>query len=259
MAERRMFAKTIIDSDTFIDMPLSAQMLYFHLAMRADDDGFVNNPKKIQRMIGAGDDDAKLLVAKRFVLAFDSGVIVIKHWRMHNYLRSDRYKETVYSEEKAQLEVKKNGSYSLINNIGIPDSNQCETQVRLGKDRIGKESIEIGESESMSVSEKKLYMDHVYLFESKYTHLCEKYGERNVLAKIAALNNYIAQRHATYAHVKDHAAQIETWIVNDVAAGKIAIPHKKKSDAPPPIPEEERLTPEQMNAMITELKKAVKI
>ena len=138
MAERRMFAKTIVDSDAFLDMPLSAQALYFHLSMRADDDGFVNNPKKIQRMIGASDDDYKILIAKSFVLLFESGVIVIKHWRINNYIRGDRYKETVYTEEKEYLTVKENGSYTL----GIPDDNQLvyqmDTQYRLGKDRLGK-------------------------------------------------------------------------------------------------------------------------
>ena len=146
MAERRMFAKTIIDSDMFLDMPLSTQSLYFHLSMRADDDGFINNPKKIQRMIGASDDDLKVLVMKRFILPFDSGVVVIKHWRMHNYIRNDRYKETVYQEEKSQLLLKENGSYTELATIGIPDGNQdvsvMETQVRLGKDR---DRIELGE------------------------------------------------------------------------------------------------------------------
>lgn len=138
MAERRMFAKTIIDSDAFLDMPLSAQALYFHLSMRADDDGFVNNPKKIQRMIGASEDDYKLLIAKSFVLMFESGVIVIKHWRINNYIRGDRYKETVYTEEMKLLSVKDNGAYTF----GIPTDNQTvyqmETQYRLGKDSIGK-------------------------------------------------------------------------------------------------------------------------
>ena len=142
MAERRMFAKTIIDSDMFLDMPLSTQSLYFHLSMRADDDGFINNPKKIQRMIGASDDDLKVLIMKRFILPFDSGVVVIKHWRMHNYIRNDRYKETVYQEEKSQLLLKENGSYTELSTIGIPDDNQVETQVRLGKDR---DRLELGE------------------------------------------------------------------------------------------------------------------
>lgn len=113
MAERRMFAKTIIDSDAFLDMPLSTQALYFHLSMRADDEGFINNPKKIQRMIGALEDDLKLLIVKRFIIPFDSGVVVIKHWRIHNYIRADRLVETNYQEEKALLSVKENGSYTL--------------------------------------------------------------------------------------------------------------------------------------------------
>ena len=171
MAERRMFAKTIVDSDAFLDMPLSSQALYFHLSMRADDDGFVNNPKKIQRMIGCSDDDLKLLIAKRFVLIFDSGVIVIKHWRLHNTLRKDRYKPTIYQEEFKKLILKSDGGYTdrlpsgcqvvakrlpsgcqvddkeetaknadsnEINELddGCQTGNQVATQDRLGKDRL---------------------------------------------------------------------------------------------------------------------------
>jgi 5-methylcytosine-specific restriction endonuclease McrA len=113
MAERRMFAKTIIDSDAFLDMPLSTQALYFHLSMRADDEGFINNPKKIQRMIGATEDDMKLLVAKNFIIPFESGVVVIKHWRIHNYIRADRLVETKYKEERELLEIKENGAYTI--------------------------------------------------------------------------------------------------------------------------------------------------
>ena len=149
MAERRMFAKTIIDSDSFLDMPLSTQSLYFHLSMRADDDGFLNNPKKIQRMIGCSDDDLKLLVAKNFIIPFESGVVVIKHWKIHNYIRNDRYKPTVYVEEKAQLMSKENGAYTF----GIPDDNhsgyRLDTQDRLGKDRLGKvKELSSGEAAS---------------------------------------------------------------------------------------------------------------
>ena len=146
MAERRMFAKTIIDSDAFLDMPMSAQCLYFHLAMRADDDGFLNNPKKVQRMIGCSDDDLKILLAKRFLIRFESGVVVIKHWKIHNYIRNDRYKPTVYKEEKALLQEKSNGAYTLGIPVGIPDDcqdgYQMETQVRLGKDSIGKDRLD---------------------------------------------------------------------------------------------------------------------
>ena len=141
MAERRMFAKTIIDSDAFLDMPMSTQALYFHLSMRADDDGFINNPKRIQRMIGASDDDLKLLLAKSFLILFESGVVVIKHWKIHNYIQSDRYKPTAYSEEKALLTVKKNKAYTL-NTECIHDGYIMDTQVRLGKVRLGKDSIE---------------------------------------------------------------------------------------------------------------------
>ena len=151
MAERRMFAKTIIDSDMFLDMSLSTQALYFHLSMRADDDGFVNNPKKIQRMIGCGDDELKMLVAKKFIIPFESGICVIKHWRIHNYIRTDRYKETPYQEEKSQLILKDNNSYTSSNEVttvgipsgipgGVQHEHQCETQVRLGKDRLGKDN-----------------------------------------------------------------------------------------------------------------------
>ena len=112
MAEKRMFTQKIVDSDAFLDMSLSAQALYFHLNMRADDDGFVNNPKKIQRMIGASEEDMNVLIEKRFVLVFENGVIAIKHWRMHNLLRKDRYTPTLYQEQLSQLEMKKNGAYT---------------------------------------------------------------------------------------------------------------------------------------------------
>ena len=140
MAERRMFAKTIIDSDAFLDMPHSTQLLYFHLSMRADDDGFINNPKKIQRMIGCADDDLKILIVKNFIIPFESGVVVIKHWRIHNFIRTDRYKETVYQEEKAMLGTKDNKAYTL----GIPNDNQMDTQYRLGKDslELDKDSVD---------------------------------------------------------------------------------------------------------------------
>jgi hypothetical protein len=140
-----MFAKTIIDSDAFLDMPMSTQALYFHLNMRADDDGFINNPRKIQRMIGASEDDLKLLIAKRFVLAFENGVIVIKHWKIHNYIRKDRYHPTLYQEEKQSIDVKDDGSYTdhlnQLTTSGQPDDNQRLTEVRLGKDRLGKDRL----------------------------------------------------------------------------------------------------------------------
>lgn len=140
MAERRMFAKKITESDAFLDMPSSTQMFYFHLSMNADDDGFVNNPKKIQRMCGASDDDFKLLIAKSFVILFESGVIVIKHWKMHNYIQADRYRPTDYVEEKSMLGLKKNKAYTL--DVNKMDT-KCIQDVSVGKDSIGK--VRLGE------------------------------------------------------------------------------------------------------------------
>lgn len=147
MAERRMFAKTIIDSDAFLDMPLSTQSLYFHLSMRADDDGFINNPKKIQRMIGATEDDLRLLIAKSFIITFESGIVVIKHWKIHNYLRADRKKATVYPDEMALLSIKENGSYTLRKDLPKIECQSSDSQVTvscqscdsIGEDRIGED------------------------------------------------------------------------------------------------------------------------
>lgn len=167
MAEKRMFSKTIIDSDAFLDMPLSSQALYFHLSMRADDDGFVNSPRKIQRIIGCGDDDLKLLMMKKFLIPFESGIVVIKHWKIHNYIAKDRYKETNYTEEKSLLGMEPNKSYALIseNDNCIPLislSTNCiqsgyksETQNRLDKTREDKSSIDKNkQEESESCSSK---------------------------------------------------------------------------------------------------------
>jgi len=135
MAERRMFAKSIVLSDAFLDMPLSARCLYFTLGMLADDDGFVSGPKSIMRQCGASEDDMKMLLAKRYILSFESGVIVIKHWRINNYLRSDRYQQTTYIEEKDTLTLDQKGAYTEINKVGIPSMGIPS----IGKDRLGKD------------------------------------------------------------------------------------------------------------------------
>lgn len=216
MAERRMFAKTIIDSDSFLDMPLSTQALYFHLSMRADDDGFINNAKKVQRMIGCGDDDLKLLLAKRFVIPFESGVCVIKHWKIHNYIRNDRYKPTVYAEEKAMLTTKDNGSYTL----GIPGVNhtvyQMETQVRLGKDREGKvsvgEDIEAPAALPPTKPARHKYGEYgkVLLTDEEFDKLKAEFPDWQ--ARIERLDSYIAQSGKSY---KNHLATIRNWARKD--------------------------------------------
>jgi len=128
-----MFTKKITESDAFLDMPLSTQCLYFHLNMHADDDGFVNSPRRIMRTIGASEDDLKILIAKAFVLTFESGVIVIKHWRLHNTLQNDRYHPTDYVEERALLDVKDNKSYTWKQNGNILGTELNSTQLNVTK------------------------------------------------------------------------------------------------------------------------------
>lgn len=151
MAERRMFSKSIVESDAFTRMPLSAQALYFHLLANADDDGFLGNALGVKRLIGANDDDLKILAARKFIIAFESGVVVIKHWRINNLIRKDRYRETNYRDEKTTLGVMDNGTYYTVSpdktilvnqmaTIGSPNGTNRLTQDRLGKDRLGKDS-----------------------------------------------------------------------------------------------------------------------
>jgi len=154
MANRRMFSLDIVASDAFLEMPTSSRELYFHLGMYADDDGFVS-PKKIMRMVGATEDDLKILLAKRFLIVFENGVVVIKHWKMNNYIKNDRYKETVYVEEKKALITKDNGSYTEC----IQNVSKLETQVRLGKVRLGKVSIDNSRFAPPNIEEVKKYCD----------------------------------------------------------------------------------------------------
>ena len=223
MAERRMFAKTIVTSDAFLDMPLSARCLYFTLGMLADDDGFVNNPKSIMRQVGASQDDLNLLLAKRFILAFDSGVIVIKHWRIHNYIQKDRYKESKYLEEKASLMIDEKGAYTEC----IQDVYKVDTQVRLGKDSIGKVSIVEGSvvpATATATEEDKLKLvggtlgkGVVYLSDRQLGDLMDRLG-------LDAFNRYV-DRLATFiiennAHIKSHYDTILKWYEEDSKVSK---------------------------------------
>ena len=150
MAERRMMSKSIIKSDTFLDMPATTQNLYFHMLLDADDDGFINAPKSIMRMIGAKDDDMKVLTAKQFVIPFESGVVVIKDWKIHNYIQNDRYKPSTLPERDL-LNIQKDKTYTLKGDVSRMDTECIQTvsigkdrlgKVRLGKDRVGKDSID---------------------------------------------------------------------------------------------------------------------
>ena len=220
MAERRMFAKTIIDSDSFLDMPISAQLLYFHLSMRADDDGFINKPKTIMRMIGSSEDDIKLLIAKKFLIPFESGVVVIKHWKIHNYIAKDRYTETKYKDEKAMLSLDENKSYTIC----IQPVDELETQDRLGKDRIGKVSLEedIEDVPDTNVGNKRPVKHkygeykHVLLTNDEMFKLSNEYG---LLAEecITFLDEYIEMKGYK---AKSHYLAIRKWVVDAVQEQK---------------------------------------
>ena len=211
MADRRMFAKTIIDSDAFLDMPSSTQALYFHLGMRADDEGFINNAKKIQRVVGASDDDLKLLIAKRFVIPFETGIIVIKHWKIHNYIRKDRLKETVYQAEKALLSEKENGSYTICQ----PTVNQLSTecQHRLGKDRLGKDSI--GKVNNIADKPQKFKPPNL----EEVTAYCKE--RNNSVNPQQFIDHYTANGwYRGKTKIKDWRACVRTWEKNTRQQGK---------------------------------------
>ena len=156
MADKRMFSSKIIDSDAFIDMSPMARLLYFNLSIHADDDGFTNSVRREMKIVGASDSDLDELISKRFVIRFDSGVVAIKHWRINNTIRSDRYKATTYTDEKSLLAIEPNGAYTrksdnLSDGIptdnqtdtsSIPTDNQCVPQISIVKNSIEEDRLE---------------------------------------------------------------------------------------------------------------------
>lgn len=253
MASKRMINLSVIDTDAFLEMPLSTQALYFHLNLRADDDGFVGSPKIICRTVGASDDDLKLLIAKRFIIIFEDGVIVIKHWRMHNTLSVNRYKETNYTEDKALLKLKINNSYTLGDGKIIDDSRLIEMSKRqvdasktnnrriideqktnTDKNRIDKNSIE-----EISIDKNRIDKNRVDNKEKSIkekdaakaaTPVKHKYGEyNNVLLTDEELDKLIAEFPdyqkrienlsnyiaSTGKKYKSHYATIKNWARRD--------------------------------------------
>ena len=151
MAERRMFAKSIVDSDAFLELPAKSQLLYFHLAMRADDEGFVNKAKTVSRTCGCNEEDLQRLVKEQYLIQFDGGLVVIRHWKIHNWIRGDRLRPTVYTAQKAALVLDESGAYTLCQTSDRQVTDNCQTQDRLGKDRLGKDSIEGEQKRKRSV------------------------------------------------------------------------------------------------------------
>src|SRR3990167_5987791 len=199
MAQKRMLSKQIIDSDAFLDMSPTAQLLYFHLVMRADDEGFVGNPRKIMREVGIQNDDFKILIAKRFVLTFESGVIVIKHWLIHNTIRMDRFQPTAYQDEKSLLITKENKAYTELETNGLPFGNQVATQVKLSEVKLSKPNIE-----KMVFGE----FNNVYLKEEEHDKLVGSMGEKNVNILIEELSSYMASKGKRYS---SHYATLLSW------------------------------------------------
>lgn len=223
MAERRMFAKTIIDSDAFLEMPVTAQLLYFHLAMRADDDGFVNKPKSLMRMVGCKDDDLKMLFFRKFLIPFESGVVVIKHWKIHNYIAKDRYTETKYKEEKATLKLDENNAYTQLVDETYTDcirsADKPSTQVRLGKVSTGKGSVRDMGAEAAppalppapkEVRHKYGQYQNVLLSDGDMEKLKQEFPDWQ--ERIERLSEYIASSGKKY---KNHLATIRSWAKKD--------------------------------------------
>lgn len=187
MAERRMLAKSVVDSDEFLDMPSSAQNLYFHLSIRADDDGFIT-PRKVMRLVRASDDDLRILMAKKFIIPFESGVVVIRHWKINNYLRSDRHTETVYQDELSSLEVVNNLYVeSQTRENGIPSVNQLVYPGKdsIGKDSIDKSSIMSGNEAENGNSDVKTIIEYLNLKAKKSFRATTKLYERYINARLS--------------------------------------------------------------------------
>lgn len=204
MAERRMFAKTIVLSDAFLDMPATARCLYFTLAMFADDDGFVNSPRGIMRQCGASDGDMQALLDRKFVLLFDSGVIVIKHWRIHNYIQKDRYKPTKYQDEYEYLTTDENGGYKLDTNC-IQTVSKMDTQVRLGEDSQGKDKDKAKRFIPPTIDEVRAYCE-----ERKNNVSAERFMD------YYTSNGWMVGRNK----MKDWKACVRSWEKNQFSSSK---------------------------------------
>lgn len=204
-----MFAKTIIDSDAFLDMPVTARLLYYDLSMRADDDGFVNSPKKIMRMIGASPDDLSILGLRKFIIPFESGVVVIKHWKIHNYIRKDTYNETKYKEERAELELDENNAYRQ-RAVDGPWTQDRLGQDRVGKDRIGEDIEPPAALPSPPKKHKYGSYNNVLLTDEDLDKLKSEFPDWQ--DRIERLSSYIASTGKSY---KNHLATIRNWARRD--------------------------------------------
>lgn len=249
MAEKRMFSKKIIDTDWFMDMPASSQNLYFHLSMRADDDGFVANPKRILKLVGASEDDYKVLISKKFIIPFESGVCVITDWRINNYLRNDRYTETIYKEEKSQLTLDENGRY----NVGIPSGIPVVYQeYTLSNSNNNSNTNNNGMKEEIKNKEEKhRYGEykHIYLTDKELEKLKADYGEEETQEAIKYLDEYIEMRGTVY---KSHYLVIKRWVFTAIKEQAYR-EERANAKAPKKLVKERKYTTEELNSFYTNI------
>lgn len=237
MAEKRMFAMKIIDSDAYLNMPHSAQNLYFHLAMRADDDGFIDNPRKIMRIINASEDDIRVLLAKGFLLQFENSIIVIRHWWIHNYIKSDRHKPTLYSEEKGQLECDKDSKiYNKKESVPVLETewkqngNTLDTKRSIDKISIDKTSIDKTREEEYSVEPLQGNSDCDEFSNETSSPIfisLPKIGSPSSPSKIYHVTEeYLAKLEATYpaVDVRQQLREMKHWLEVNPTKKKVNVP-----------------------------------
>lgn len=229
MARRRMFNLDIIDTDLFMEMPQGSRLLYYELCMRADDDGFVSSPKKIQEMVRCSNDDLKVLLAKKFILPFETGVVVIRHWKIHNYIQKDRYKETLYTEEKQQLIQQKNGTYELMDTTCI--QNGYTGKYSIGKYNKEKEINKEKESEiTKFITEQsikitpyeytviELYLSDFSVEEIKHALLLGK--NKPVSYSLAILKNWFVEKNKI-KNIKDNTKKLPEWFDKEIESEEV--------------------------------------
>jgi len=210
MAERRMFAKSVVRSDNFLDLPQTSQNLYFHLNIEADDDGFVSNPRRLMRMLGNGDDDLRVLIAKGFVISFDSGVVVVRHWKVNNYIQKDRYKPSQNLDEMAVLRTDRNNVYKLDTEC-IQDGYTLDTQVSVVKASLVKESL----GKTLPKIEAKRGFNNIHSFKKWVVKNLEGYKFTTQKTKFFEDTEFEIRGEYIYSHFSksflDSKDAIEIW------------------------------------------------
>jgi hypothetical protein len=244
MSKRRMLSLQIVDTDAFLEMPTSTQALYFHLVMRADDEGFVSNPKKIMKLIGVQEDDIKILIAKRFILIFESGIVVIKHWLIHNTIRMDRLNKTTYQKEKEMLKVCENKAYSENGNQMAtrwqPDGNQMAAQVKLDQVKLSKVKITVvsttEENENAILNANKQIAEIINIFKQinptiDFGHKTNRRAAEELIKQFGFEKTHATTEYAVSIQGKQYAPTITTPYQLKIKLGDLMIYHKKESNS----------------------------